>query len=509
MEEKKNNAIEKIENIVRAKNKSAIKEDAAKKEETLARERYEKKETEDRINIEREREKSEKDGEKKQKGKNKNGGLIAAVISLGIATLILASALTMTFLMPTENDNALEGEYRRSFYDTVSRVDNMDLNLSKILATKDDGAKQEYLMDLAVNSELAENSFQSLPVEDESKFYTTKLVNQIGDFAKYLNKKLVNGEELTNDDYAVLLNLYEANKNLKNSLQKIRDGMSEKFNFTDLKEGDDASLFITELGNLENLSVEFPELIYDGPFSDGANDREIKGLTGDDVSKEDAEKEFIKIFGNAGVSDVKFDGETAEGIICYNFSATKKGDTLYAEISKTGGKLVMFAYSGSCNSVNIEEGTAIKTALEFAENAGISGLKPVWINLNNNLYTINFAFSQDGVIVYSDLVKIRVCAETNTVIGYEATSYYINHTERTIGSPALSLKTCEEKVSDNIEIESSRLCVVPIGEKTEKLCYEFCGTYDGATYYAYIDAESGRQVNMFKVIESTEGKLLL
>lgn len=507
MEEKKNNAMEKVENIIRSKHGENV-DKTGNTEETAAREQHGKQESIEEIKPEKRD--AEKRGKIKNGGrKNRNGGLIAAVVSLGIATLILASALTMTLLMPTENDNTLENSYRKSFYDTVSRVDNIDLNLSKILATKDDGAKQEYLLDLAVNSELAENDMQSLPLEDESKFYTTKLVNQIGDFAKYANKKLINGESLSEEDYAVMVNLYEANKNLKNSLQKVNEGMGDNFNFSDLKEGEEGSFLISELESLENLSVEFPELIYDGPFSDGVNDREIKGLSGDEISVEDAKKEFIRLFGETGITDVKEDGETTDGIMCYNFSATKKDETLYAEISKTGGKLIMFSYSGSCNSVNIEEGSAIKTALDFAETAGITGLKPVWVNLNNNLYTINFAFEQDGVIIYSDLVKIRVCAETNTAIGYEATSYYMNHTEREIGVPAMSEKACRAKVSDNIEIETARLCVVPIGTSSEKLCYEFCGTYDGATYYAYIDAINGRQVNMFKVIESTEGKLLL
>lgn len=507
MEEKKNNAMEKVENIAR-KNGAGKNYSENKTDENNARRKAEERETEERIKYERKRE-DEKEEKGKGGKKGKNGGLVAAVVSLGIATLILASALTMTLLMPTESDNAIEDAYRKSFYDTVSRVDNIDLNLSKILATKDDGAKQEYFLDLAVNSELAESDMQSLPVEDESKFYTTKLVNQIGDFAKYANKKLINGESLSDDDYEILVSLYEANKNLKSSLNKVNEGMDEHFNFSDLKEGDNGSLFISELNNLENLSVEYPELIYDGPFSDGLNEREIKGLSGEEVSEETARKEFIRIFGESEITDIKNDGETREGILCYNYSAEKKGDILYAQISKTGGKLIMFAYSGSCNAVNVEESTAIKTALDFAESVGIEGLKPVWVNFNNNLYTVNFAFCQDGTVIYSDLVKIRVCAETNTVIGFEASGYYTNHTERKIESPALKESVCREKVSDNIEISSARLCVVPIGNSSEKLCYEFCGEYDGAVYYAYIDAMTGKQVNMFKVIESTEGKLLI
>ena len=157
----------------------------------------------------------------------------------------------------------------------------------------------------------------------------------------------------------------------------------------------------------------------------------------------------------------------------------------------------------------VDQEEAIEKATEFMNGIGIKDMKAVWINLANNVYTINFAYEQDGVIVYSDLVKVRVCAETAMVIGIEARSYYTNHTERVIGSASLSKTVAKGKVSDNIKIDTARLALVPIGLKSEKLCYEFSGEYDGSTYYVYIDANTGRQVEMFKVIESTEGTLLM
>ena len=150
------------------------------------------------------------------------GGWLAAVISLGVATLVLSSVVTFTFLMPSASDNMLEMGYRKSFYDTVEQVDNIDLNLSKALATQDTSALQKYLVDTAINSELAENDLQQLPLQDESKHYTTKLINQIGDYAKYLNNKLIAGETLSKSDIEGLKGLYQANKTLKESLQKKR-----------------------------------------------------------------------------------------------------------------------------------------------------------------------------------------------------------------------------------------------------------------------------------------------
>ena len=119
------------------------------------------------------------------------------------------------------------------------------------------------------------------------------------------------------------------------------------------------------------------------------------------------------------------------------------------------------------------------------------------------------AAEQDGVIIYSDLIKVRVCAETAKVIGVEAAGYFTNHTERVIAKPALTVKQAKAKVFSGIDVITSRLAVRPVGENSEKLCYEFSGTYDGSTYYVYIDAATGRQVEMFKVIKSTEGELLM
>ena len=454
--------------------------------------------------LQRDRQKSRR--QERNKG---NGGWLAAVISLGVATLVLASVLTFTFLMPSASDGMLEMGYSKSFYSTVEQVDNIDLNLSKVLATRDASAMQKYLVDTAINSEIAENELQQLPLMDESKHYTTKLVNQIGDFSKYLNNKLIEGEKLTEQDYNSLRALYNANLNLKNSLQSMMSEMGEDFSMMSMLDGGNGNIVINGFNSLENLSVEYPELIYDGPFSDGQENREIKGLTGAEIDEARAIEIFKATFADYNLENVMATGTTSKGIECYNLEAESKGEMLFAQISKKEGKLIMFSYAGSCMGINYSDEEVTDQAEQFLEKMNVSEMKPVWINLSNNVYTINFANEQNGVIVYGDLIKVRVCAETNMVIGVEAKSYYTNHTERLIGKASLTEAQAEAKLNENIEVETARLALVPIGSSAEKLCYEFSGKFDGETYYIYIDAVSGRQVEMFKVIRSTEGTLLM
>lgn len=510
MREKQKRRLEQKEKRLALKAQNEAKKQALKNESKVERQRRLSLEKQARLDLKREnRERKMRERSERRKQNKGVGGWLAAVISLGIATLVLASVLTFTFLMPTVSDNMLEANYSKSFYDTVKQVDNIDVNLSKVLATSDGGAIQRYLVDTAINSELAENDLQQLPLQDESKFYTTKLINQIGDYAKYLNNKLISGENLTQSDLKTLTQLYTANKALKDALGQMREKMGADYAFSSMLDGGKGDIVISNFNELQNLSVDYPELIYDGPFSDGQNEREIKGLSGAEIDEMRAKEIFGKIFSKHNVEKVISSGQ-ADGLIkCFNVQGQIDGDVLYAQISKQGGKLLMFAFSGSCDSVNIDDDTAVEVALDFLKSLEIDNMKPVWINLANNVYTINMAYEQGGVIVYSDLIKVRVCAETGMVIGLEATSYYTNHTDRVIESATLSEKTAKAKVSSNIDVQTSRLAVVPIGTKSEKLCYEFSGEYDGSTYYVYIDAMTGAQLEMFKVIKSTEGTLLI
>ena len=500
------------ERIERAKLKEHKKAEKQKAKATYLREKQRKKAElkEKKLHIKEQR-KLEREREKQKfRQKNRgNGGWLAAVITLGIATLVLASVLTFTFLMPSASDTMLESGYQKSFYSTVEQVDNIDLNLSKALATRDTGAMQKYLVDTAINAELAENDLQQLPLHDENKYYTTKLVNQIGDYAKSLNNKLISGESLTAKDMETLRALYRANLTLKNSLQDMMNEMGEDFSMRSMLNGGNGNTVIHGFNGLENLSVEYPELIYDGPFSDGQENREAKGLKGSEISETQAVEKFKQVFSGYRLENIKAVGETATGIKCFNVQADVKGELLFAQISKVEGKLVMFSYAGSCDGINYSDDECVETASAFIHSLGINNMKPVWINLANNVYTINFAGEQNGVILYGDLIKVRVCAETNMVIGIEAKSYYTNHVEREIGKATLSENQAELKLSEDISVESVRLALVPIGNSTEKLCYEFSGEFEGSTYYIYIDANSGRQVEMFKVIKSTEGTLLM
>ena len=64
-------------------------------------------------------------------------------------------------------------------------------------------------------------------------------------------------------------------------------------------------------------------------------------------------------------------------------------------------------------------------------------------------------------------------------------------------------------MSKNLTIDSQKLCVIPLDYVGETLAYEFAGKYDNFNYYLYIDAYTGSQVRVLRVIQTEQGELVL
>ena len=64
-------------------------------------------------------------------------------------------------------------------------------------------------------------------------------------------------------------------------------------------------------------------------------------------------------------------------------------------------------------------------------------------------------------------------------------------------------------VSSNLEVKSVRLALIPLTVNTEKLCYEFKGVYRETSYIVYINAQDLTEEQVFKIIDSDSGQLVL
>ena len=439
---------------------------------------------------------------------NGKRGYIIAIVSLSTVVVALLTVLSFNFFGSNIN-NDLESSYKKSYYEAVSYVDSMEVDLSKIIATKDSEAVQKYLTTLTVNAELAENNLQQLPIEDESKYYTMKLINQVSDYSKYLQSKMIEGESLNSQDIASLKTLYKGTAELKQSLQKINENLTNGYNFSDLLNAEKTDALLSNFNNLQNISVSYPELIYDGPFSDGKTYQNIRGNSQQEISEEDAKNIIIEKLSDYNLQQLTFENTCGNDILAYLFTAKYLDSDVTIEVAKNGGNILLFSVNSFANEQNYSSQKLVENAQKFIEKLGYKNMFAVWHTNSNGIEVINFVCKNNGIIYYPDMVKVNVNSQTGMVVGLESSSYYINHTKRNVVTPTINQDEAQQKVFDELKIESKRLAVIPKGNNLELLTYEFCGSYNGETYYVYISATNGKQVEMFKVIDSTNGKLLI
>lgn len=509
---KNENALQKAERLSREKEER--KQKKAEKMAELSRER------EEMLRLKRERLKAKKElkaqkrelkyQEKRDKRSRGVGGWIAAVVTLSSLVLVLSALFTYTLVSDFGGKDMFENTIERSFYDLVGYVDNIDVNLSKMMVSNDESEQQRLLGDITTQASLASDKLSELPLQDESKYYTMKFVNQVADFSKYLDNKLIDGLNLSKTDWENLQSMAKINDSLKSELDTLASRLGENYKFTSLMAGEKENAVLDSFVTLEKGAVDYPKLIYDGPFSDSLDTDTAKNIEGEEISATEALDIFKSTFKDYNFETVEVKGEVDGKITCYQIEGMLDSESsVSAEISKQGGKIVMFDCYKDCNVTETDIDTCVEIANEFLKGMELDNMKAVWATESSAVVYINYAYEENGVIIYPDMVKITVCQERGIVSSFDATEYYLNHKEREIEKPAISKKQALEKMSQNLDVDSVRLCQIPKGEGKESLAYEISGTFNGVTYYVYIDAKTGKETQIFRVVETTEGTLLV
>lgn len=486
------------------KSKSAKERAEEKKQARLAKTEAAKARREARLNAKiAKREHDLKVRAEKRKQKKERapgfGGWLAAVIALGVSTLALGTMLTFGWISMNGMQADMASSASQSLYELNSIVDNLDSNLAKARISSSAGDRARIFSDIAVESEMAESAIERLPVAGELTRSITAFINKVGESAQNMLASVAEGRSLTSSQAASIEYMYECNAQLKEFLNGLTTNCTDK-DIMDALAGKGA-MFEGFEGYVEP-DVETPKEIYDGPFAENTQKVSAKNLEGlEEISGERAEELCAQWFKDYGVTETRCTGETvAEQLSLFNVRmTTEEGDEYFAQVSKAGGKLVMFDSYKDCANHNFSVENCKTIALGFLEAAGYGDMTCVWEGESGTTCNLNFVCEQNGVALYPDMVKVKVCEERGMVTGVEALPYVLNHTERSISKPAISLSQAEAKLGGRLEVESSRLALIP-KDGGEELAYEFVGTYGGRTYYVYLSAQTGEEVDVFTVV---------
>ena len=157
----------------------------------------------------------------------------------------------------------------------------------------------------------------------------------------------------------------------------------------------------------------------------------------------------------------------------------------------------------------INQEQANEIGQKFLESRGIMHVKPTYYLKQNGIVTINYAYVQDDVTVYPDLIKLKVALDNGEILGMETSGYLNSHTQRTFVTPKISIDEAREKINKNLEIVSEGMAMIPTEYQTEILCWEFKGIVEDRQFLVYINVETGKEEDVLVILETPNGTLTM
>lgn len=444
---------------------------------------------------------------------------IFIIIAIVVVAAVIAGLISIIVKDKNEAKTASQNTYNMAFYEVVDYVQNVETYLAKSLISSTPEHGAETLTNVWREANLAQAYLSQLPIESQELENTEKFLNQVSDYSYSLSRKNIYNESLTDEDLKNLKDLHTYSVELENTLNQL----SEDINSGRIKWGEISNKVKTAFAqqvstssmdgfsNLEENFHQYSGLIYDGAFSDHITNGEKKGLTGDDIDEETAKQKAIDFIGKDNVKDIENLGYSENATIPeYNFSVkTNSEDSINISISKKGGHIVYMNSNRSVNAETISQEEANAKGKEFLNNHGIKDMKETYYLKQDGIVTINYAYVQNDVVVYSDLIKVKVALDNGEVLGIETKGYLNNHTQRDTSKVKITKEQAKKTLNKNLDIMSEGMAIIPTEFQTEILCYEFKGKVDDREFLVYINAENGREEDILIITNTPNGTLTM
>lgn len=437
-------------------------------------------------------------------------GKIRVRLYASVLILVLFSAFVINAQKASELSRQLNADAERSLSTLEACMSSINTNLTKGLYANTTPMLSSMAISLTRDAASAKNSLSALPLSDTQLDNMLKFLSQVGAFVSTLDRKLSLGEPITSEERNQLKQLIDISQKLLSELDTITQGVEDgsvsfKQAGSTLQKSADQSVQIdSAFGDAEQTITDYPTLIYDGPFSDHILNQSPKTLEGkSDISKEKA-LEIASDFIGIDKSTLRFDSETNGVIETYNFFV----DSINISVCKKGGAVLYLLGSSSAGESVISPEQAVENAKNFLSAKGYENMKESYYSTQDGICTVNFAYENDGVICYPDLIKLSVSLETGNIISFDARGYIMNHTDRPPVQSKISADEAKMSVSDYLTVMSSRLAVIPTDYKTEKTAYEFhCKTPDEQEVLVYIDVLTAKEDDILLLLYSDGGIL--
>jgi germination protein YpeB len=416
---------------------------------------------------------------------------------------------------------AAENSRQQAFYNLLERTEKLNSLTGKMLVSSQPGQTSMVMSDVWRQASMAVEDLSRLPLAHFELTSTARFLSQVGDLAHTMARKSAAGEQLSSEQWNSLVGIRKRLGTLYEQLIKVQERASTgELRWVELAREANRRLpeerpepMDEDMSEMEKEVQKFPELIYDGPFSDHLLNPTPRGLGGETVSAKQASliaRRFMFGSDRADQFQLDYQGKAEGPIPVHTFKYDPEGEAgepALIDVSVRGGKVVMLLRSRNPETAELSLEEATKKGLEFLDSKGITSMRPTYQLREGNTAVTAYAYVQEGVTIYPDLIKVKVALDNGEVLSYEAMGFLMNHRERTLPEPKLTIDEAMQELDDRLQVANQRAAVIPLPDGSEAFTYEFNIRLNEDDFLVYINAQSGQEEQVLQLVHAPEGEL--
>ncbi len=393
-----------------------------------------------------------------------------------VAILLLLIALNVQLRRTATAELALTEETHAAVAGVAAELETLTLSLEKLLVTASPRQCSAFLTQIILSADRAQTGLAALPDPHGQREGTLAFLSRLSSLAQQALTDIAAEAAMEDDDRAQLREMLTGLHLLSGEVALANQSL--------LRGG--------------SLAESLPSSDVTAPPS-AAELAEYKALPSTEVSSGEALRIAKEFIGEARVLSVQPAPDTSGALPAYGVTLQTADVQLNLEITRRGGKVLLMSPETAAFPMSKTPAECTGAALDFLHARGFAQMEALYYQVYDGLCVITCAYVQNNVLVWADRVLVQVRMDTAEVVGLEARSYWQHHIPRKLPSPLLTASEALASLSA-AQVDAFRLCLLPRGTQ-ERLCWQFSLTMLGERYISYVDAITGEELLLEKVIQ--------
>ena len=408
---------------------------------------------------------------------------IIAYIALGVSAVTLLIALNTSQRRTAAAELALTENTNAAVAEASSELEQLTLSLEKLLLTTSPRQKALLLSQMILSADRTATSLSSLPDTEGQRTAVLAYLNQLSHLCQTHLANLAIGEAMDADTLGQFVEMLSGLRLLHAELALAQE----------------ASLIGTP------LEQALPKSELTTPPS-AQELTTYKALPSHDVGSGEAMQLAKTFVGEERVTSVAHAPDTTGALPAYGVTIQTADLQLNLEVTRRGGKILLMSPETADFPIQKSVDECSTSALAFLESRGFPQMEVTYHQIYDGLCVLTCVYVQNDVLIWPDRILVQVRMDTAEVVGIEARSFWKNHIPRKLQSPLLTEADARISLPQEATITDVRQCLLPMNS-SERLCWQFTLLCDDDQYICYIDALTGEELLLEKIMQLTYGSI--